>query len=199
MVVTQRAYAAGGARTRIWPVAASAGSRRKTAKAKSCCSAASRALANPGWCRRSRSRFEHEGARCIEFRCSPYHQNSALYPIIEHLQRLLQFAARRYACSQAGETPAGAAALSLPPSRYPAAVGRLALAAASRRYPPLTLSPQKQKEKTQEALSGVARGRSRAGRRCTVPGKICTGPIPPRWNCSRSFSIKCRRRGCWPC
>ena len=28
----------------------------------------------------------------IEFRCSPYHQNSAFYPIVEHLQRLLQFA-----------------------------------------------------------------------------------------------------------
>ena len=26
-----------------------------------------------------------EGATRIEFRCSPYHQNSALYPIIEHL------------------------------------------------------------------------------------------------------------------
>ena len=34
----------------------------------------------------------HESAVRIEFRCSPYHQNSALYPIIDHLQRLLQFA-----------------------------------------------------------------------------------------------------------
>src|SRR5262245_11314991 len=33
-----------------------------------------------------------QGATRIEFRCSPYHQNSALYPIIDHLQRLLQFA-----------------------------------------------------------------------------------------------------------
>ena len=33
----------------------------------------------------------HEGVTRIEFRCSPYHQNSALYPIIDHLQRLLQF------------------------------------------------------------------------------------------------------------
>src|SRR5215475_12809688 len=33
-----------------------------------------------------------EGATRIEFRCSAYHQNSAFYPIIEHLQRLLQFA-----------------------------------------------------------------------------------------------------------
>src|SRR6185369_3958063 len=33
-----------------------------------------------------------EGATRIEFHCSPYHQNSAFYPIIEHLQRLLQLA-----------------------------------------------------------------------------------------------------------
>src|SRR5262249_22994744 len=29
--------------------------------------------------------LEHEGVTRIEFRCSPYHQNSALYPIIDHL------------------------------------------------------------------------------------------------------------------
>ena len=33
-----------------------------------------------------------EGATRIEFRCSPYHQESAFYPIIDHLQRLLLFA-----------------------------------------------------------------------------------------------------------
>src|SRR5262249_58865135 len=27
----------------------------------------------------------HEGVTHIEFRCSPYHPNSALYPIIDHL------------------------------------------------------------------------------------------------------------------
>ena len=30
-----------------------------------------------------------EGAARIEFRCSAYHQNSAFYSIVEHLQRLL--------------------------------------------------------------------------------------------------------------
>src|SRR5262245_44407904 len=38
-----------------------------------------------------KERINQEDAPRIEFRCSPYHQNSALYPIIEHLQRLLQF------------------------------------------------------------------------------------------------------------
>src|SRR5215510_5764211 len=39
-----------------------------------------------------RDQLARQGVTRMEFRCSPYHQNSALYPIIEHLQRLLQFA-----------------------------------------------------------------------------------------------------------
>jgi predicted ATPase len=92
------------------------------------------------------------GVTRIEFRCSPYHQNSALYPIIEHLQRLLQFAREdspavkleklqhtlsHYRFPQADTVPLLAALLSLP---HPEG------------YPPITVSPQKQKEKTQAAL-----------------------------------------------
>ena len=32
-----------------------------------------------------------ERATRIEFRCSPYHTHSALYPVITHIERLLQF------------------------------------------------------------------------------------------------------------
>ncbi|MGE0827250.1 MAG: adenylate/guanylate cyclase domain-containing protein [Candidatus Binatia bacterium] len=93
-----------------------------------------------------------EGVTRIEFRCSPYHQNSALYPIIDHLQHLLQFAREdtsavkleklqhtlsRYRFPQAETVPLVAALLSLP---HPEG------------YPPITLSAQKQKEKTQAAL-----------------------------------------------
>src|SRR5712692_7044147 len=70
-----------------------------------------------------------EGATRIEFRCSPFHQNSAFYPIVEHLQRLLQFAAHEpppvkvtklqqalagYRFPQADTLPLLAALLSLP-------------------------------------------------------------------------------------
>jgi hypothetical protein len=93
-----------------------------------------------------------EGAIRIELRCSPYHQNSAFYPIIEHLQRLLQFTREdspalkleklqhtlsHYRFPQADTMPLLAALLSLP---HPEGA------------PPITMSPQKQKEKTQEAL-----------------------------------------------
>jgi predicted ATPase len=93
-----------------------------------------------------------EGATRIEFRCSPYHQNSAFYPTVEHLQRLLQFAPHatphaklaklqqmlsQYRFPQADTLSLLAALLSLP---HPVGV------------PPVTLSPQKQKQKTLEAL-----------------------------------------------
>src|SRR5712692_4392435 len=93
-----------------------------------------------------------EGTTRIEFRCSPYHQNSALYPLIDHLQRLLQFAREdvpatkleklqhmlsHYHFPQADTVPLWAALLSLP---HPEGA------------PPIMLSPQKQKQKTQEAL-----------------------------------------------
>jgi predicted ATPase len=93
-----------------------------------------------------------EGATRIEFRCSPYHQNSAFYPIIERLQRLLQFAPQEvpqakldklarlltlYRFPQADTLPLLAALLSLPPPEG---------------VPAITLSPQRQKQKTQEAL-----------------------------------------------
>ena len=97
-------------------------------------------------------RVVDEGAPRLTLRCSPYHTNSALYPVIEHLQRLLHWhrdatpAARLATLEQALQTarlplaevvPLLAALLSLP---------------LPEQYPPLTLSPQRQKQQTQEAL-----------------------------------------------
>ena len=102
--------------------------------------------------RELRNRVEQDNAIRIEFRCSPYYQNSALYPVIEHLQRLLQWQKEdtvqtrtvklqvtlaRYRFPQADTLALFAALLSLP---HPADA------------PPLNLSPQRQKQKTEEAL-----------------------------------------------
>ena len=99
-----------------------------------------------------KERVVQQGARRLEFRCSPYSQNSALYPVLAHLQRVLQFerddtpqaklaklqqTLTRYHFPQADTLSLLAALLSLP---HPEGA------------PPLTLSPQKQKQKTQEAL-----------------------------------------------
>jgi class 3 adenylate cyclase/predicted ATPase len=61
-----------------------------------------------------RERVRREGATHIAFRCSPYYQNSALYPVIDHLQRFLQWQRddtpeannrARELCQQVGEAP----------------------------------------------------------------------------------------------
>jgi class 3 adenylate cyclase len=41
--------------------------------------------------RELRHQVEQDGALRLEFYCSPYHQNSALQPVIEHLQRVLHW------------------------------------------------------------------------------------------------------------
>jgi class 3 adenylate cyclase len=89
----------------------------------------------------------------IEYRCSPSHQHSALYPVITHLERALAWrqddtpedklrkleeALRPYPLPMAEWVPLLAALLSLPLPED--------------RYPPLTLTRQRQKQKTLEAL-----------------------------------------------
>jgi class 3 adenylate cyclase/predicted ATPase len=93
-----------------------------------------------------------EGATHLEFRCSPYAQNSALSPIIDHLQRFLGF--RRDETPQAKTTKLTAMLASY---RFLQA-DTVALLATLLSLPlpdnvtPLTLSPQKQKQKTHELL-----------------------------------------------
>ena len=92
------------------------------------------------------------GAVRITFRCSPYAQHSALYPLIEHLQRFLQWqredtpetrltkleqALQVYHLPLHDVVPLFAALLSLPPPAH---------------YPLLTLSPPQQQQQTQTAL-----------------------------------------------
>ena len=92
------------------------------------------------------------GAPRLTLRCSPYHTNSAFYPVIQHLQRLLQWhrdespAARLDTLEQALRT-AG-----LPLEEGVPLLAALLTLPLPERYPPLSLSPQRQKQKTQEAL-----------------------------------------------
>ncbi len=87
----------------------------------------------------------------LELRCSPYHQHSALYPVIEFFRRMLQIQPEEASDSTVKKLeralshshidlehtlPLLASLLSLPPTRFP--------------LPALT--PQKQKEKTAQAI-----------------------------------------------
>jgi predicted ATPase len=97
-------------------------------------------------------RVVEEGAPRLTLRCSPYHTNSAFYPVIEHLQRLIQW-------HRDAPPEATLAALErvlqtarLPLEETVPLVAALLSVPVPEQYPPLTLSPQRQKQKTQEAL-----------------------------------------------
>jgi class 3 adenylate cyclase/predicted ATPase len=98
-----------------------------------------------------KEKIGREGITSLELRCLPYYQHTALYPVSTHLQQAffaqedtpqeklqkLRQALAQSHFPQADTLPLLATLLSLP---QPAD------------SPPLTLSPQRQKQKTQEAL-----------------------------------------------
>ena len=90
----------------------------------------------------------------LTLRCSPYHTNSALYPVIEHVQQAAAVAARRSPPKRSWPSWSRALQTSrLPLRRGRAPVGGPAGRAAAReRYPPLHAAPQQQRQQTQDAL-----------------------------------------------
>jgi len=93
-----------------------------------------------------------ESATRIEFQCSPYHQNSTLYPIIAHLQRLLQFQREEAPQAKLDKLRQRLASYRFPQTDTVPLLATLLSLPQPEGLPPLTLSPQKQKQKTQEAL-----------------------------------------------
>ena len=100
-----------------------------------------------------RAQVRAEGLPRIAFRCSPYHTTSALYPVITHIEHLLQFApddppATRLAKLEAGLRPYG-----LPLAEVvPLLAGLLSVPLPAERYAALTLTPQQQKQQTLDTL-----------------------------------------------
>src|SRR5262249_17705598 len=95
----------------------------------------------------------------IEWRGSAYHQQSALYPVLDQLQRLLT--PRQQALGGSGEgtdgehlrtrkTPLAGAGRALP-EVVPLLAALLSLPLPAH-YPTLTLTPQRQRQQTLEAL-----------------------------------------------
>jgi class 3 adenylate cyclase/predicted ATPase len=111
-----------------------------------------------------RQRVVSENSPRITFRCSPYHTNSALYPVIEHLQRLLQFMRDdtpeeklrklEEALMHTPSPPMGerVGVREERPEVVPLFAALLSVPLPDGRYPPLHLSPQQQRQQTLDAL-----------------------------------------------
>src|SRR5205809_507779 len=95
----------------------------------------------------------------LRYFCSPYHQDSALFPFIDQLGRASGFARDDMPAAKLEKLKA----LLAPLDEDVALLADLMSLPASKRYPPPNLSPQRKKERTLEALirqfEGLARRR----------------------------------------
>jgi class 3 adenylate cyclase/tetratricopeptide (TPR) repeat protein len=99
-----------------------------------------------------RERIAGERYVSLRYQCSPYHLNSALYPVMRQLEAFADLA--RDDTPEQKLDKIEAALVGEPEQRVEVArlFGDL-LSLPTTRYPPHTLSPQRQKEKTLEALA----------------------------------------------
>jgi class 3 adenylate cyclase/tetratricopeptide (TPR) repeat protein len=99
-----------------------------------------------------REHVGREGAVWLTFRCSPYHTNSALYPVITHLHRALQWRTDDMPLERLDKLVHALQATRLPLAEAVPLMAALLGVPLAERYPPLDWSPQKQRQKTHEAL-----------------------------------------------
>ncbi len=93
------------------------------------------------------------GARFIELRCSPYHRQSALFPVISYFERTLELSPDEEPAAKLLKLEAMLRSLGLDLDELvPLFAPLLSIPLADDRYRPPVLSPQRLKQKTLEAL-----------------------------------------------
>ena len=99
-----------------------------------------------------------EGEILLECRCSPYHQQTTLYPLIDTVQRMLRWRRSDSPIERLDTLEAILALFRVPlPDVVPLLAAVLALPLPEDRYPPLTLTPPRQRARTLEALFTILR------------------------------------------
>jgi predicted ATPase len=88
----------------------------------------------------------------VEFHCSPYYQNSALYPVIDLLQRSLSFIREDSPAEKLRKLEEALEQSRLPLSEDVPLLASLLSLPLPDRYPPLLMTPQRQRQKTLDAL-----------------------------------------------
>jgi class 3 adenylate cyclase/predicted ATPase len=99
-----------------------------------------------------RNQIGGPAATCIECRCSPHTQHSALYPVIAHLERALAFARHDTPADKLHKLEDALASYAVPLADLVPLFAVLFSLSPPEHSPPLTLTPQQQRQKTLEAL-----------------------------------------------
>src|SRR5262249_8756105 len=98
----------------------------------------------------------HEAHVLWECRSVEYSQNSALYPVIDLFQRLLRFHAEDTPDAKCAKLEQMLSQYQLPVEEsVPLFAPVLSLSLPEHRYPPLNLSPQRQRQKTLETIAAI--------------------------------------------
>jgi class 3 adenylate cyclase len=97
----------------------------------------------------------------LQYQCSPYHTNSAFYPIIVQLARAAHFAPGDSPAQQLDKLEALLAQATTRVAEVAPLLAALLSLPTADHYPPLTLSPQRQKAQTIATLVDQVAGRSR--------------------------------------
>ncbi len=100
-----------------------------------------------------RAEVRAEGLPCAVLRCSPYHTNSALHPMIQHLKRVVGWQPEHTAEERLAKLEAMLATYDQPIGEtVPLLASLMSLPLPEDRYPPVALTPQQQKQQTQDTI-----------------------------------------------
>ena len=100
-----------------------------------------------------RTHVRREGLTRVAMRCSPYHTNSALYPVIAHVQQAVRLARDDTAEEKLTKLERALQPLSFPLHEVvPLMAALLAVPLPDGRYPPLQMTPLQQRQQTYDAL-----------------------------------------------
>jgi class 3 adenylate cyclase/DNA-binding winged helix-turn-helix (wHTH) protein/predicted ATPase len=103
-----------------------------------------------------KDRVANEPHLRLECRSSPYYQNTALYPIMDLLQRILQWQPDDTSATKREKLEQRLRSYRLPMDEtVPLLATFLSLPVPENRYAPLTLAPQRQRQKTLEVLAAL--------------------------------------------
>ncbi len=98
--------------------------------------------------------ISHEPHTWMVCHCSSYYQNSAFYPIIDLLKRRLEFDPNESQTERLAKLEEAVSRFDFDPKEAVPLFAPLLSLPIPAKYPPLTMTPQKQKEKTLEAILG---------------------------------------------
>jgi predicted ATPase/class 3 adenylate cyclase len=99
-----------------------------------------------------REQVAREGNTPSTFRCSPYHTHSALYPVIDHLQRRLQFLPDDTPEAKLDKLEQGLQGYHFPQGEMMPLLALLLSVPLLDRYPPVHQTPQRQRQQTLDAV-----------------------------------------------